>query len=90
MIGREITAKLGRRVVVANGTVVNVSRDKSVSEFLARYLRWSVIHQRRVERPDVRAVKAQPTRSALFEGAERRVPKVEPIHHVDPVHLDHR
>ncbi|MFP2927928.1 glycosyltransferase [Pyxidicoccus sp. 3LG] len=45
VIGRWVTRKLGRRVVVARTPVFNVSLKKSVSAFFQRYLRWSVIHR---------------------------------------------
>lgn len=45
VIGQWVTRKLGRRVVVAQTPVFNVSLRKSVLSFFQRYLRWSVIHR---------------------------------------------
>jgi ceramide glucosyltransferase len=45
VIGRWVTRRLGRKVVVARTPVFNVSLKKSVKAFFQRYLRWSVIHR---------------------------------------------
>ena len=41
----ERIAALGKRVVVGGARVFNVSRHRSVSDFVARYARWSVINR---------------------------------------------
>ncbi len=45
VIGVWMTHRLGKRVVVAQSPVHNVSQDKGVGAFFARYQRWSVIHR---------------------------------------------
>lgn len=44
VIGRWVTERLGKRVVMARTPVFNVSLRKSLNSFFQRYLRWSVIH----------------------------------------------
>ncbi|XXF80488.1 ceramide glucosyltransferase [Myxococcaceae bacterium GXIMD 01537] len=44
VIGRWVTQRLGKRVVMARTPVFNVSQDKSLGAFFRRYLRWSIIH----------------------------------------------
>ena len=48
VIGKEVARTLGKRVAIANTPVWNVSRRRSVREFVARYRRWSVIHRQAV------------------------------------------
>jgi ceramide glucosyltransferase len=45
VFGRAVRDALGKRVVVANEWVVNHSADKSITCFMSRYCRWSVIHR---------------------------------------------
>jgi ceramide glucosyltransferase len=47
-LGRMITGQLGKRVVIARRPVYNISASRSVSEFYARYCRWSVMHRQAV------------------------------------------
>jgi ceramide glucosyltransferase len=47
VMGRLVTA-LGKSVVVAQKPVWNVSRRRSVREFVGRYRRWSVMHRQAV------------------------------------------
>jgi ceramide glucosyltransferase len=51
VIGKRVSQRLGKRVVVAHRPVWNVSRRRSVSDFFARYRRWSVIHRKAVGLP---------------------------------------
>jgi ceramide glucosyltransferase len=44
--GHLVTAKLGKEVIIARQPAVNVSRYRSVGEFLARYARWGVMQRR--------------------------------------------
>jgi ceramide glucosyltransferase len=48
VMGKAVAARLGKRVVVAERPVQNVSTRKSVREFFARYRRWAVIHRQAV------------------------------------------
>jgi ceramide glucosyltransferase len=50
VLGRMVPERLGRRVVMAHAPVLNVSRDRRVRDFLARYRRWSVLHRRAIGR----------------------------------------
>ena len=45
VIGRQVSSKLGKRVVVSTSAVVNISRDKTIADFARRYFRWAVIHR---------------------------------------------
>ncbi len=51
VIGRWVTRKLGKRVVVARTPVFNVSLKKRVADFFKRYMRWAVIHHTSVSTP---------------------------------------
>lgn len=51
VIGRWVTRRLGKRAVVARSPVYNVSRQKSVSAFFKRYVRWSIIHHTCIPTP---------------------------------------
>ncbi|QRO01046.1 glycosyltransferase [Archangium violaceum] len=51
VIGRWVTRRLGKRAVVARSPVYNVSREKSVTAFLKRYVRWSIIHHTCIPTP---------------------------------------
>jgi ceramide glucosyltransferase len=48
VIGKQISQRLGKRVVMAHRPVCNVSRDRSVRDFLARYRRWGVLHRKAI------------------------------------------
>ena len=48
-IGVRVSELLGKRVAVARGVVINVSQKKTPSDFLKRYMRWSVIHHSSLE-----------------------------------------
>lgn len=48
-IGVRVSEILGKRVAVARGVVINVSKQKTPSDFLKRYVRWSVIHRSSLE-----------------------------------------
>jgi ceramide glucosyltransferase len=48
VLGRLITGRLGKRVVMARGVVRNVSIGRRVGAFLDRYARWSVMHRKAV------------------------------------------
>jgi ceramide glucosyltransferase len=45
VMGKRIGAELGKQVAVGREPVINVSCDRSVRDFSARYRRWSVIHR---------------------------------------------
>lgn len=45
LIGQRIGHDLGKRIVIAHDRVWNLSRRRTVAEFLARYNRWSVMHR---------------------------------------------
>ena len=51
VLGKWISERLGKRVVVAHRPVYNVSAQRSVRDFLHRYRRWSVIHKKAVGLP---------------------------------------
>ncbi|WP_257461292.1 glycosyltransferase [Archangium lipolyticum] len=51
VIGRWVTRRLGKRAVVARSPVYNVSLEKSVTAFLKRYVRWSIIHHTCIPTP---------------------------------------
>jgi ceramide glucosyltransferase len=51
VIGRWVTRRLGKRAVVARSPVYNVSRQKNVSAFFKRYVRWSIIHHTCIPTP---------------------------------------
>ncbi len=57
LAGKLVPATLGKRVVVARRPVRNVTRDRSVSDFVARYVRWSTM-QRFAVGPAVYAMQA--------------------------------
>jgi len=46
VLGRRVGGCLGLTVVMARRPVRNVTRGRSVGEFLARYNRWSVLHRK--------------------------------------------
>src|SRR5262249_384556 len=46
-----VVEKLGKRVVIARTPVTNVSKFRRVSEFVARYARWSVLQRQIVGLP---------------------------------------
>lgn len=48
VLGRRVGRELGKRVAVARLPVENLSRDRGVADFLARYRRWSVMHRQAV------------------------------------------
>ena len=48
VIGRLVSQKLGKRVALAHRPVLNVSSFRSVSAFVARYARWSVLQRKAV------------------------------------------
>jgi ceramide glucosyltransferase len=50
VLGQAVTAKLGKRVVIAKETVHNVARARTVPDFFRRYIRWSVIHRTAIDR----------------------------------------
>ncbi len=45
VFGQKVVEALGKKVAVAHQTIVNVSQHKSLSDFLARYLRWGVVQR---------------------------------------------
>jgi ceramide glucosyltransferase len=47
-MGRRIASELGKRVCVASQPVLNVTQRRSVSEFIRRYQRWSVMQRQAV------------------------------------------
>ncbi len=48
VMGKMISATLGKRVVMGRRPVENVSRDRSVGDFYRRYRRWAVIHRQAI------------------------------------------
>jgi ceramide glucosyltransferase len=48
VLGRMVSRRLGKRVVVAGTPVFNVSRRRDAREFYRRYARWSVIHRQAI------------------------------------------
>lgn len=48
VIGRLVSQRLGKRVALAHRPVFNVSSFRSVSSFVARYARWSVLQRKAV------------------------------------------
>lgn len=48
VIGKQVSALLRKRVVMAHRPVQNVSRDRTVGDFLARYRRWGVLHRKAI------------------------------------------
>ncbi|MGB8930804.1 MAG: glycosyltransferase [Anaeromyxobacteraceae bacterium] len=51
VIGRWITGRLGKRVVLARTPVVNVNEQRRVADFYGRYARWSVMQRKAVGLP---------------------------------------
>ncbi|HZS40918.1 MAG TPA: glycosyltransferase [Polyangia bacterium] len=51
VLGRRMSRELGKRCAIAARPVVNVSRERSVGDFVRRYRRWSVIHRQAVGTP---------------------------------------
>ncbi|MBI3182091.1 MAG: glycosyltransferase [Myxococcales bacterium] len=45
VIGKGVREQLKKKIVVAHGTVVNVSCRRSIKDFYRRYSRWEVIHR---------------------------------------------
>lgn len=45
VLGGQVAARLGKKVAVCKLPVYNVSKNRSVREFLDRYVRWSIIHR---------------------------------------------
>jgi ceramide glucosyltransferase len=48
VLGLLVTQRLGLRVAVASRPIWNLSRDRSLRDFVHRYQRWSVIHRQAV------------------------------------------
>jgi ceramide glucosyltransferase len=46
--GARVQRVLGKRIAVAHRPVENVTQERSLREFLARYRRWSVMHRQQV------------------------------------------
>lgn len=51
VLGQRVTRVLGKSVAIASRPVVNVSQDRGIGEFWARYRRWSVIQRQSVGAP---------------------------------------
>jgi ceramide glucosyltransferase len=51
VIGRWVTRRLGKRVVLARTPVVNVNEQRDLSDFYGRYARWSVMQRKAVGTP---------------------------------------
>ncbi len=51
VMGKRVPRELGKRVVVGRLPAWNVSRERSVRDFVERYRRWAVIHRQAVGRP---------------------------------------
>jgi ceramide glucosyltransferase len=51
VIGRWVTARLGKRVVLARTPVVNVNERRSLTDFYGRYARWSVMQRKAAGMP---------------------------------------
>jgi ceramide glucosyltransferase len=45
VLGRRVVSVLGKRVVLGRSPIYNVSRLRSVPQFVARYARWSVLQR---------------------------------------------
>jgi ceramide glucosyltransferase len=45
VLGRRVANSLGKRIVLARTPILNVTRFRSVPEFVARYARWSVLQR---------------------------------------------
>jgi ceramide glucosyltransferase len=48
VMGKRVGAELGKRVAMAHRPVANISIDRNVRDFFARYRRWSVIHRQAI------------------------------------------
>jgi ceramide glucosyltransferase len=48
VMGKRVPRELGKRVAMGREPVLNVSRERRVPEFFARYRRWSVIHRQAI------------------------------------------
>jgi ceramide glucosyltransferase len=48
VMGKRVGNELGKRVAMAHRPVANVSVDRGVRDFFARYRRWSVIHRQAI------------------------------------------
>jgi ceramide glucosyltransferase len=51
VIGRWVTRRLGKRVVLARTPVVNVNEHRGLRDFYGRYARWSVMQRKAVGTP---------------------------------------
>jgi ceramide glucosyltransferase len=51
VMGKLVPERLGKKVVMGRRAVLNISRERSVGEFLKRYQRWAVIHRQAVGGP---------------------------------------
>lgn len=51
VIGRWMTTRLGKRVVLARTPVVNVNERRGLADFYGRYARWSVMQRKAVGMP---------------------------------------
>jgi ceramide glucosyltransferase len=51
VMGKMVPERLGKRVVMGRRAVHNVSRERSVRDFMKRYQRWAVIHRQAVGGP---------------------------------------
>jgi ceramide glucosyltransferase len=45
VLGGQVANRLGKKVAICQLPVYNVSKNRSVREFLDRYIRWSIIHR---------------------------------------------
>jgi ceramide glucosyltransferase len=48
VMGKRVGDELGKRVAMAHRPVANISVDRNVRDFFARYRRWSVIHRQAI------------------------------------------
>ncbi len=51
VFGNLVKEALGKRVAIARSPIYQVTERRSATEFVARYLRWSVIHRKSVPAP---------------------------------------
>jgi ceramide glucosyltransferase len=51
VMGRWVTTRLGKRVVLARTPVVNVNERRGLADFYGRYARWSVMQRKAVGTP---------------------------------------
>lgn len=45
VLGRMVSSRLGKRVALARRPILNVSVERGVGDFVARYGRWAVLHR---------------------------------------------